>query len=83
MGAPPFIDDVFIPLSDPGPYLRIDRVVRAAQMLDNRDTAFGFTIQYGPGKSEGCIVLRGLGKTLAQQRLQSYEFGEKNPTFAD
>ena len=73
------MDDLFIPLSDPDPDVLIDRVMFAAQILDRVATAFGFTIQYGPGNAEACIILCGHGKALAQRILQSYEQGERIP----
>ena len=49
VGVPPFMDDLFIPLSDPGPVRLIARVVLAAKILDKVAAAFGCVIQYGPG----------------------------------
>ena len=49
------------------PVRLIERVVLAAQVLDRVAAAFGFVIQYGPGKTEATIVFRGAGKTKAQQ----------------
>ena len=51
--VPPFMDDLFIPLSDPDPVCLIDRVIRAAQVLDRVAAAVGFVIQYGQGKNRG------------------------------
>ena len=62
IGAPPYMDDLLIPLSGPDPVQLIVRVVRAAQILDKVAKAFGFVIQYGPGKTEATIVFRGAGK---------------------
>ena len=49
VGVPPFMDDLFIPLSELDPVRLIQRVVVAAQILDRVAIAFGFVIQYGPG----------------------------------
>ena len=50
IGVPPFMDDLFIPLTDEDPVRLIERVVLATQVLDRVAAAFGFVIQYGPGK---------------------------------
>ena len=51
VGVPPFMDDLFIPVSDPDPVCLIDRVIRGAQVLDRVVVAFGLVIQYGQGKT--------------------------------
>ena len=65
--APPFMDVLFIPLSDEDPVRLIGGVVLAAQVLDRVAAAFGSVIQYGPGKTEAAIVFRWAGKTEAQK----------------
>ena len=67
------MDDLFIPLSDPDPVCLIDRVIRAAQVLDRVAAAFGFVIQSGQGKTEVSIVHRGPGKKEAQHILRGAE----------
>jgi hypothetical protein len=62
VGAPPYMDDLFIPVSSDNPLALLERVVRVADVLDAVATEFGFTIQYGAGKTEAIIVLRGRGK---------------------
>ena len=47
-GAPPFMDDVVMPISDPCPVSL--RSIRVAQILDATAGEFGFVIQYGKGK---------------------------------
>ena len=59
VGVPPFMDDLFIPLSDRGPLKLIERITQAAKILDKVAAAFGFVTQYGPGKTEVSIILRG------------------------
>ena len=49
IGVPPFMDDLFIPLSDVDPSVLIDNVIQAARNLDMVAKEFGFTMQYGPG----------------------------------
>ena len=45
-------------------------------MLDATAAAFGFEIQYGAGKAEVAIVLRGPGKQHAMQVLARSEVGD-------
>ena len=73
VGVPPYMDDLFIPLSGPDPVRLIERVVLAAQILDKVAVAFGFVIQYGLGKTEAAIVFRGAGKNDAQRALRNCE----------
>ena len=82
VGAPPYMDDLFIPLSDPGPVRLIERAVLAAKILDQVAAAFGFVIQYCPGKTEAAIVFRGPGKSEAQRVLRSCEQHGRVPPFA-
>ena len=65
------MDDLFIPLSDPDPVKLIERVAQAAKILNSVAAAFGFVIQYGPGKTEVSIVLRGPGKKDAQNKVRN------------
>ena len=79
VGVPPYMDDLFIPLSDPDPVQLIERTIRAAQILDKVAKAFGFVIQYGPGKTEATIVFRGPGKSEAQRILRNCEKHDRVP----
>ena len=79
VGVPPYMDDLFIPLSDPDPVRPIERVVQAAKILDKVAAAFGFVIQYGPGKTEAAIVFRGAGKNDAQRALRNCEQQDRVP----
>ena len=72
VGVPPCMDDLFSPLSDPDLVCLIDRVIRAAQVLDRVAAAFGFVIQHGQGKTEVSIVLRGPRKKEALGINQFY-----------
>ena len=81
-GVPQFMDDLFIPLSDPDPVFLIDRVIRAAQVLDRVVAAFGFVIQYGEGKTEVSIVLRGPGKQASTKDSQGCGKRRQDPAFA-
>ena len=56
VGVPPYMDELFIPLSDPDPFRLIERVVLAAKIMEKVAAAFGFVIQYGPGRTEAAIV---------------------------
>ena len=50
-GAPPFMGDVVIPISDPCSVSLVERSIRVAQILDATADEFGLVIQYGVRKS--------------------------------
>ena len=65
IGAPPFMDDLCVPLMDDCPVHLLRKVVRAAKILDATAADFGFDIQYGAGKIEAIVKFRGKGKKAA------------------
>ena len=46
-GAPPFMDDLVIPISDPCPVTLVSRSIRAAQIVGSTAAEFGFVIHHG------------------------------------
>ena len=71
MWAPPSMDDVVIPISDPSPIELIKRSIRTAQIQVATATEFGFIVQYGQKKTELTIVLRNHNKSVAESMLRS------------
>ena len=62
VGALPYMDDLFIPLSDDCPDKLVARAIEAAQILDRAAAAFSFEIRYGPGQQRlqwSCVVQGG------------------------
>ena len=59
VGRPPFTDDLFIPLSDPDPVALIERVTRAAQILEKSllDLALPFSMGRVRQKCQLCCAV--------------------------
>ena len=75
IGAPPFMDDLCIPMSDDCPVKMLERTMEVARVLGNAAAESGFTIQYGPGKTEAIVALRGKGKKAAMAMLARHTEG--------
>ena len=76
LGAPPFTDDLLIPLADFSPLGVIQRAARAAEILEQVANNCWFTIHYGPGKTELVLAVRGSGWKQALGMLRAHEKGE-------
>ena len=76
LGAPPYMDDLFIPVSDVDPSSLLQHIIRVTNLLETVATEFGFTIQYGVGKTEVIVVLRGRGRADAIAKLHQWTIGQ-------
>ena len=59
IGAPPFMDDLCGPLMDDCPGRLLKKVVQAAKFLTLRRLILVFASQYGAGKTEAIVAIRG------------------------
>jgi hypothetical protein len=76
LGAPPYMDDLFIPVSASDPLSLLQRIIKVTNLLDSVATEFSFTIQYGVRKTEVVVVLGGRGKADAIAQLRPWTIGQ-------
>ena len=75
IGAPPLMDDLCVPLMDDCPGRLLRKVVQAAKILEATASDFGFAIQYGVGKTEAIVAIRGKGKKAVMDELAAHTEG--------
>ena len=75
IGAPPLMDDLCVPLMDDCPGRLLRKVVQAAKILEATASDFGFAIQYGVGKTEASVAIRGKGKKAVMTELAAHTEG--------
>ena len=69
------MDNLVFLLSEPCPTSIINRSIRATQILDSAADEFGCVSQYGEGKTELTVVLRGPRRREATEMLRQCEVG--------